>query len=72
MKEKMKEKVSTLRLDSEIIQKMETNEILTIEDLWTLNRKDLKQLKFTDTEINKIVICLELHGIDLGKRIWKA
>ncbi len=72
MKERLKENVSTLKLDAEIIKKMESKEIETVEDLWKLNRKELKQLDFTDSEIHKIVICLELHGIDLGKRIWKA
>lgn len=72
MKEKLKENVSTLHLDSKVIKKMKENGILTIEDLWVLKRKELKQLDFTDTEINQIVICLELYGFDLGKRIWKA
>ncbi len=72
MKEKLKESVTTLNLDKEILKKMENNKIETIEDLWKLNRKELKQLSFTDTDIHKIVICLELYGIDLGKRIWKA
>ncbi len=72
MKEKLKENVNTLHLDSIIIKKMLANNIMTIEDLWKLKRKDLKELNFTDSEINKIVICLELYGIDLGKRVWKA
>ncbi len=72
MKEKLKENVNTLNLEETLIDKMEKNKILTIEDLWKLKRKDLKELKFTDSEINKIVICLELYGIDLGKRVWKA
>ncbi len=72
MKEKLKESVSTLKLSSDIIEKMVQNKIETIEDLWKKNRKELKQLGFTDSEIHKIVICLELYGIDLGKRIWKA
>lgn len=72
MKEKLKESVSTLNLSTDIIHKMKQNEIETIEDLWKKSRKELKQLGFTDNEIHKIVICLELYGIDLGKRIWKA
>lgn len=72
MKEKLKENVSTLNLDKTIIQKMKNNGIETVEDLWKLSRKELKQKEFTDNEIHKIVICLELYGIDLGKRIWKA
>lgn len=72
MKEKLKESVSTLHLEDEVIRKLKEKEIKTIEDLWNLNRKELKQLGFSDIEVNKIVICLELCGFDLGKRIWKA
>ncbi len=72
MKEKLKENVSTLHLEDEVIRKLKEKEIKTVEDLWNLNRKELKQLGFSDIEVNKIVICLELYGFDLGKRIWKA
>ena len=72
MKEKLKENVSTLHLEDEVIRKLKEKEIKTVEDLWNLNRKELKQLGFSDIEVNKIVICLELYGLDLGKRIWKA
>ena len=72
MKEKLKENVSTLHLEDEVIRKLKEKEINTVEDLWNLNRKELKQLGFSDIEVNKIVICLELYGFDLGKRIWKA
>lgn len=72
MKEQLKKSVSTLKISPDILEKMVQNKIETIEDLWKKSRKELKQLGFTDGEIHKIVICLELYGIDLGKRIWKA
>ena len=44
MKEKLKENVNTLNLEETLIDKMEKNKNLTIEDLWKLKRKDLKEL----------------------------
>lgn len=32
--------------------------------------KQLKKMKFTDNELNQIVIKIQLHGFDLNKRIY--
>ncbi len=72
MKERLKQSISVLKIDSNIVDKLVNNNINTIEDIWVLTKRDLKQMGFKDIEIHQISIHLELYGIDLGKRIWKA
>ena len=62
--------VSTLKLDKKLINKLISKDIMIINDLWKLKRKDLKNLGFSDREIKDIIISLELNGLDLGKKIY--
>lgn len=62
--------IKILDIDNTIIKKLETNNINFIKDLWTLKRKDLKQLGLTDQEIKQISIKLQLHSMDLNKKIY--
>lgn len=62
--------LSSLELDSAIIEKLNKNNIIEVNDLWKLKRKNLKQLGLTDTEIKHITIKLQLHSIDLNKKIY--
>lgn len=62
--------IYVLKLNDEIYTKLINNDILTILNLWNLNRKQLKKMKFTDNELNQIVIKMQLHGFDLNKRIY--
>jgi hypothetical protein len=62
--------VSTLKLDKKLINKLISKDIMIINDLWKLRRKDLKNLGFSDREIKDIIISLELNGLDLGKKIY--
>lgn len=64
------ENINTLNLTSNIIKTLKDNNINTINDLWILTRKDLKELGLTDKEIKQIVISLQLNGIDLNKKIY--
>lgn len=41
-----------------------------INEIWILNRKDLKELGFSDTEIKSIIIALQLEGLDINKKIY--
>lgn len=59
-----------LELDKNIIEKLEKENIKTINDLWLLTRKDLKLLDFNDREINHIRIKMQLWGLDLGKKMY--
>lgn len=58
-------------LDCVILKKLNTNNIYTVEDLWNLKRKDLKSFNLNDNEIKQVIIKMQLHGIDLNRRIYK-
>ncbi len=66
----LKEKIKELEIDSNIVKKLNDNNIYTINDLWILNRTELKVLKLDDNQINQISIKMQLHGIDLNKRTY--
>ena len=63
--------VETLKLGEKLNSKLKEKHIIKVEELWELTRKELKKLSFTDQDIHKIIIGLELHGLDLGKKIVK-
>lgn len=70
-KKKILEKnIDELELTSKITTKLNENNINTVEDLWNLKRQDLKDLKFSDSDINQITIKLQLGGVDLNKKIY--
>ena len=71
MKCVLKESLCYLNLDIKLIEKLEKNNINNVEDLWLLTKKDLKLIGINDQEIHQIMIRLELHGLDLGKKIVK-
>lgn len=60
--------LAKLELNDKIFKKLEKNNINSIEKLWNLDRKTLKQLNFSYEEINSIAIKLQLNGLDLNKR----
>lgn len=65
---KIDQQIDTLNLSSKIVQKLQDNELNIIKDLWMLNRKKLKEIGFTDSEIKSIIIALQLEGLDLNKK----
>lgn len=62
--------IKILDIDNITIKKLEENNINFIKDLWQLKRKDLKELGLNDQEIKQISIKLQLHSIDLNKKIY--
>ena len=69
MKSKILEKdLSFLKLDTKVIETLNNNNINVINDLWCLNRKDLKALEISDKDIHNIIVKLQLNGLDLNKR----
>ena len=70
-KKKILEKgIEELALDTKSLNHLKENNIITVEDLWTKKRKDLKELNFSDSEITNIAIKLQLYGLDLNKKIY--
>lgn len=66
----LEKNVEELGLSKNITTKLKTKDIIKIKDLWKMKRKELKQIGFSDTEISQIVIKLQLHAIDLNKRVY--
>lgn len=65
---KLENNIDTMNLSSKIIQKLHDNNFNIIEELWKTNRKNLKSLGFSDSEIKSIIIALQLEGLDLNKK----
>ena len=63
-------RLEDLKLTNDILNKMNKNNIRSIEDVWILKRTDLKQMGFSNEEINLIIIEHELLGLDLNKKIY--
>lgn len=62
--------IKILDLDKEIEEVLRKNNIITIENIWIMNRKKLKELGLKDNDIKQITIKLQLLGLDLNKRIY--
>ena len=62
------DKITKLGIDDNIIKVFNNNDIITIDDLWSLKRKDLKDMEFSGDEINHIIIKMQLNGIDLNRK----
>lgn len=60
--------IDNLSLDKKIINKLKDLNINFIEELWQLKRIDLKNNNFNNDEINKIIISLQVIGLDLNKK----
>ncbi|MBE6158880.1 MAG: hypothetical protein E7159_03555 [Firmicutes bacterium] len=66
----LEKNIEELQLNKKIINKLKEKDIRIIKDLWKMKRKELKQLGFSDSEISQIIIKLQLHAIDLNKRVY--
>ena len=66
----LEKNIEELQLNNEIINKLKEKDIRIIKDLWKMKRKELKQLGFSDNEISQIIIKLQLHALDLNKRVY--
>lgn len=62
--------IDNLNIDSSIVDILNKNNIMFIKDLWKLNRKDLKNLKLSDNQVNQIIIKMQLNGIDLSNKTY--
>lgn len=62
--------ISVLGLDDKILNKLRSSELNLVNELWVLGRKDLKDLSLSDSEINQIIIKLQLNGVDLNKKVY--
>ena len=61
-----------LNLSTKLNEKLKSLDLNTINDIWILKRKDLKEKGLTDSEIKSIIIALQLTGLDLNKKIYEV
>ena len=62
--------IEELALNENIYKTLKENNINIVEELWTLKRKELKDLGIKDSEISQITIKLQLYGLDLNKKVY--
>lgn len=62
--------LDALKIDIDIIKKLNKHNIYKLKDLWNLKRTQLKELGLTALEIKHLTIKLQLHGIDLNNKIY--
>ena len=72
MKKKMilEKSIEELGLNTKMTSILVENDINTIEDIWVLKRKDLREFSLSDSDITQIVIKLQLFGLDLNKKVY--
>ncbi|MBQ8892442.1 MAG: hypothetical protein IJ068_06250 [Bacilli bacterium] len=63
--------ITYLNLDKNISSILEENNICKVNDLWVYNKKTLKNIGMTNSDIKKIMIKLELLGLELNKKYNK-
>ena len=63
--------ITYLNLDKNISSILEENNICKVNDLWVYNKKTLKNIGMTNSDIKKIMIKLELLGLELNKKFNK-
>lgn len=64
------ENIEYLNLNKNLTAKLKENNINTIGKVWILKRKELKDYGLNDTDINEIIIKLQLLGLDLNKKVY--
>lgn len=62
--------VSELELSSNLTEKLLNGKVFIVRDLWQKKRKDLKDMGLVDNEINQIMIKMQLHGLDLNRKVY--
>lgn len=62
--------VDILMLSDNVINKLKLNNINKLEDIWLLDRNDLKKLDLSIEDIRETRVKLQLNGLDLNKKIY--
>ncbi len=60
--------LSSLGLDNKIVEKLKLNGISSTMELCKTNRKTLKKLNFSVSDVNYIEVKLQLLGLDLSRK----
>ncbi len=70
VKKFLEEDICMLDVDDDLLNILKENNIDNIESLWKLQKKDLRTFGICSNDINDIIIKLQLHGLDLNKKIY--
>lgn len=62
--------IDILMLSDNVINELKINNINKLEDIWLLDRNDLKKLDLSIEDIREIRVKLQLNGLDLNKKIY--
>ncbi len=62
--------INALGLEKSILKILRDNNINYIKDVWILKRKDLKSIGLKDSDINTLVVKMQLFGLDINKKIY--
>jgi DNA-directed RNA polymerase alpha subunit len=63
-------KIDEIGIDFLISEKLINKGVNTVKDLWSLKKSDLKKYALDNTEINQIVIKMQLIGLDLNRKTY--
>lgn len=66
----LKTNIKEMHFEKNLEERLLLNHIETLENLWNIKRKELKEKQFRDSEINQIQIKLQLNGIDFNKKVY--
>ena len=64
----LKEDLSILNLNDDVMQRLEKNNIMKVEDLCSMTKADLRNINFEQSDISTIEIKLQLNGLDIKKK----
>lgn len=65
--EYLSKKIDIIDIPKEIKELLNQNEVITIEDLCSKTKTDLKNMRLSFSEINKIQVEVQLLGLNLQK-----
>ena len=62
--------INALGLEKSILKILRDNDINYVKDVWVLKRKDLKSIGLKDSDINTLVVKMQLFGLDINKKVY--
>lgn len=65
------EKIEKLDLDNDIELILKSNNVNTMQEVWKFKRNELKNMGLKDSQINHIIIKMQLKGLDLNKKMYE-
>ena len=71
MDKQVVEKIEKLNLDKDIESILKNNNVNTMQDIWKFKRRELKKLGLRDSQINHIIIKMQLKGLDLNEKMYE-